>query len=555
MENAGRSAGRRIVSLWMPRMAAERMLRRIGPTDGPFAMVAPEKGALKLVSLCPQAEAAGLRRGMGLPDARAVAPGLITRLAEPEREAAFLAALARWAQRYSPWTATDGADGLILNAAGCAHLFGGEAAMLADMLEALAAQGLTARAAIADTRGAAWALARFAAGQGRGPHDREAVGDEARAPAVRAPARPAWRRADAAPEAGAVIAPPGGARAALALLPPTALRLPPETAAELARLGLRTVGDLAALPRAGLARRFGLDVVRRLDQALGAEPEPVAVGRNAPVFAARLSAPEPLSRVEDVQAGLRRLLERICAKLEAAGAGARALRLTLRRVDGADAHLDVGLAQASRDAEAIARLFARPIEQVDAGYGIDALRLIATAVEPLSGRTPAGHLDAAAEAEALRRGGDAFAALLSRLGNRLGFDALIRFLPADSHIPARSFILAAAAWSEAHGAPWPAPPGARPVEIFPPEPAPAERAPSGPFRPPARFRWRGREHRVARAFGPERIAPEWWLDDPDWREGPRDYWRAETEAGLRVWLFHLPAGGRTDRWFVEGLFA
>jgi protein ImuB len=554
MDGSGTEERRRVVSLWLPRLAAERALRRAGPVAGPFAVVAPERGALRLVSLCPRAEAAGLRRGMGLADARAVAPDLATRLAEPEAEAAFLTALARWAQRYSPWVAPDGADGLALDVSGCAHLFGGEAAMLADMLDRLAAQGLTARAAAADARGAAWALARFAAGSGRAAHDGDAVAADAPATRVRAPARPAWAKQGAAPDAGFVLAPPGGALAALAALPVAALRIAPEAAEGLARLGLRTVGDMAGLPRASLARRFGLQVVRRLDQALGAEPEPVAVGRLPPVWAVRLSLPEPVGRVEDVAAGLDRLLARLCARLAERGMGARRLRLSLRRVDGADLHLDVALARASRDAATIAGLFARPLGEADAGFGIDALRLQAAAVEPLAAVQHAGRLAAEAEAATRAAGGDGFAALLGRLGGRLGAEALIRFLPADSHIPARAFTVASAIWAEAHAGPWPAPPGPRPLEIFPPEPAPPDGAPPARGAPVA-FRWRGRVHRVARALGPERIAPEWWLDDPAWRDGPRDYWRVETAEGLRLWLFHLPAGTRTDRWFVEGAFA
>ncbi|SEA10520.1 Y-family DNA polymerase [Rubrimonas cliftonensis] len=513
----GPAAPRRVASVWLPRLAAERALRRLGGDAGgaPFTVVAPAKGALRLASLCPLAEASGLRAGMGLTDARAIRPDLRAVPADPPAEAGFLRALARWAVRYSPWVGEDGVDGLALDVTGCAHLFGGEGPMLADIVSRLAERGLTACAAVADARGAAWALARFAASQ--------------------------------AP----VVAPRGGAREALAALPLAALRLEPEALAALGRLGLRRVDELARLPRGALARRAGLDVARRLDQAFGAEPEPVRAAPQGPGYAVRLRLPEPVGRVEDVAAGLDRLLARLCERLAERGMGARRLRLALRRVDGADVSLDVGLARPSREAGAIAALFARPLGEADAGFGVDALRLEATVVEPLSATQHRGPLAAPQARDAVERGEDAaFAALLGRLGNRLGFDRLTRPLPAESHIPARAFTTASAAFAAPHAGDWPAPPGLRPIALLRPEPGEATRR-SGR---PVSLRWRRRAHRLAVAIGPERIAPEWWLDDPAWRDGPRDYWRVETEDGLRLWLFCAPAAPGGPIWRVEGLF-
>jgi len=563
---------RRIAAVWLPHLGAERALRALAPGGAPVATATASGGAVRLASVDAAAQAAGLAAGMTLADARALRPDLLTRPADPPREAAFLQALARWAGRFSPWVATDGAadappfggGGLALDVTGCAHLFGGEPAMLTAMTDGLADLGLTARAACADTLGAAWALARFAPGAppGRGG----AVSADAPATRVRAPA-PARRGAAPAPApapapAGPapVVAPPGRTRAAIAALPVAALRLPSDTVEGLARLGLRTVEDVALLPRGGLARRFGVATVRRLDQALGAEPEPVAAGRPPPRYAVRLSLPEPVGRVADVAAGLDRLLARLCATLEATGMGARRVRLTLRRVDGEDASLSVGLARPARDPAAIAALFARALEEVDAGFGIDALRLVATVVEPLAARQRAGVLEAADAATRLRDGvetpdapADALASLLSSLGNRLGFDAVTRLTPADSHIPERAFIVASAAFSDPHPGPWPAPPGPRPLTLLAPaEPAAVE---TGPSRAPVALRWRRRRLALRTAAGPERIAPAWWLDDPDWRDGPRDYWRVETEDGMRLWLYHLPAAERPGRWSVAGVFA
>ncbi len=430
-------APRRILAAALPHLAAEARLRRDGQAGfpRPFALAGPEGGALRLASVNPAAAAAGLAPGQGLADARAICPGLVTRPAEPERLAAFRRALARWAGRFSPLAAME-EETLVLDATGAAHLFGGEAAMAVAVEAGLAEHGLTARAAMADTRGAAWALAWF------GGH--------------KAPGREEARAQAPAP----LIAPRGRTRAAIGALPVAALRLEPEAAAGLAALGLTTIEDAARIPRGALARRFGLAAMKRLDQALGAEPEPVSPDRPAPVFAVRLTLPEPVGHVDDVTAGLERLLERLCQALEREQMGARALRLTARRVDRADAHAAIALARPGRDPARIRELFARKVAGMEAGYGIDALRLEATAVEPLKPAQPRRASGPARDAEKL-------ADLLSNLGNRIGFESLIRLLPAESHIPERAFTLAAAAWAEPE--PFAAGGPARPLTLFPPE--------------------------------------------------------------------------------------
>ena len=489
---------RRYLALWLPRLAADRALRgrRVA---GPLAIVARAGSAERIVCLTPAAEAEGLARGMALADARALCPGLVTRPADPLAEAAFLRGLARWAARFAPRVGCDGTDGLMLDITGVAHLFGGEAALIDDIEAGLARLGIGAQAGLASTRGAAWALARF------GPQR---------------------------------MALPGAEAAALAALPPAALRLPAATLAALDRLGLRRIADIAALPRAGLARRLGAEVLLRLDQAQGTTPEAMAPEPEPPILSVRLTLPEPIGLLADVAAGLARLLDRLCARLADAGLGARRLRLTLRRVDGGEAQVEIGLARPLRDAPRIAALFAHGIETVEAGFGIDMLRLVALAVEPLAPQQV--HL-------AGKPGAEALADLLTRLGNRLGFDALWRLAPAESHIPEKAFLRLAAAFADAAPG-WPAGP-VRPLHLFPPEPL----AGAGPGdTPPPRFGWRRMAFTTTRAEGPERLAPEWWLDDPAWRSGLRDYWTVDTAEGRRLWLYHTP---QSPGWFAQGEFA
>ena len=545
---------RRILSLWFPRLAAERVLRAEPQIDGrPLAVVAEARGALVLASLTGAAEEAGLRRGMGLGDARAICPALATRPADPPREAAFLAALRRWAGRFSPWVAEEGADSLALDLTGCARLFGGEAALM-DQVETEAADlGLSLRAGLSDTRGAAWAIARFSGARGETLHAGDAIDQEARATRSRARKR-RWERGGAGPLLAAApsglgrIAPPGEIRGHIDPLPVAALRLDGADIAALEALGLRRIGDLAALPRAQLARRAGPGVLRRLDQATGRMPEPVSPARPDHVFALRLTFPEPIGLEADILAGIDRLLAPLCARLDAAGMGARVLRATAIRADGTSESREARLARPSARPEVARPVLARRLAGLDAGFGIEVLRLAAMAVEPVSPRQHRGQLDASARAAPADA--DAIADLIGRLVARLGLEALTRLHPADSNIPEKSATVMAAAFS-APAPDWPARGTARPIVMFPPEPVTSH----DDATPPGHFVWRRRDRVRAAAFGPERIAPEWWLDDPAWRSGPRDYWRVETRDGDRLWIYEAKGGESAAGWFAQGILA
>ena len=430
-------------------------------------------------------------------DARAFCPVLRSRPADLAADGRLVHVLRRWATRYTPWVGIEGEDGLVLDISGAAHLMGGEAAMLADMRQRLVRAGFSVRLGIGSTRGAAWALAHY---------------DE-----------------------GCVA--PGQELAALAELPVVALRLEEKTVAALKRVGLSNIGALAETPRAPLARRFGPEVMLRLDQALGRQPEEISPLNNPPHYGVRMTLPEPIGLQSDVMAGLARLLERLSTKLNAQEVGARTIVLTLRRVDQAARDVELRLARPLRDPARILPLFERGLGEVDAGYGIDQLRLEATWVEPLAARQ-LSHLSGS-------RNDNRLDDLISRLGTRIGLENIQRFLPADSHIPERAFLIAPAAYSEPGGS-WvclrP-----RPLRLFPPEPVTGDGA-----HPPRRFRWRRMSLSTARAIGPERIAPEWWLADEAWQSGLRDYWRIETREGRRLWLFHTP---QNPGWFAQGEFA
>ena len=567
-------SNRRILSLWFPRLAAERVLRRRGAAlPVPFAVVGDLHGAQVLTSLNPEAEAAGLRLGQPLRDATAMCPGLQTVAADPLAEAAFLTVLRRWAGKFSPWVAEEEPAALVIDLTGCAHLFGGEAGLLAEVEQDCAGLGLTVRAGVADTRGAAWALARFAgrlqvpvrsggarSGGARsgGVRSGDAIDQEARATRSRAVKRRGWERGGDAPVRGSgavpqgVIAAPGQSRQALAGLPLAALRLSDEALEGLSRLGLRRVSEVMDMPRGPLARRFGAGTMRRIDQALGLEPEPVAPARAPLHFAARLTFPEPIGKGEDIVAGLDRILAPLCARLMAAGRGARRVRLQAFRVDGQVQRVEVGLARPAREVDRIRPLLLLKIDQIDPGFGIDCLRIEAVETEPVHAQQHRGHADASAAASARQVEDTALVDLIGKLGARLGTEAVTRLHPGESHIPEKAVQVLAAAWSAAFPAPWPEPRAPRPLVIWRPEPVGAEA--DNPV-PPAAFRWRRRDLTTRVAVGPERITPEWWLDDPDWRSGPRDYWRVEVEGGERLWLYFAHGGEMSGGWFCQGSFA
>ncbi len=547
---------RRILSLWFPRLSAERCLRQgFGVPGQPFAVVADEGQAQVLGALSAEAEAAGLRRGQPLRDARAMCPALQTRLQNRQSDAGFLTVLARWAGKFSPWVSEEAPDALVVDLTGCAHLFGGEEGLMAAIETDCADLGLTVRAGVADTVGAAWALARFTGGVAGTARSGDDIAQEARATRSRAAKRRHWERGGPAPSGvppvtrAGRIASPGQMRTALAGLPVAALRLDDETVGTLARLGLRQIGDLAGQPRAALARRFGRHLVQRLDQALGIEPEPVNPARPRDRFAVRLTLPEPIGLEGDIAAAIDRLLPALAERLRTAGRGARRIRMEWHRSDHTMGWADFGLARPSADPDRIRPLLAMKTGEIDAGFGIDVIRLAAVVTEPVYARQHQGHAEASAKGAERLGAGVEMDDLLGRIGARVGLEAITRLHPAESHIPEKTAMAVAAVWSGPAGV-WPERSRPRPMEIWPSEIVSAAEDPVLPVT----FRWRGRTYETRAASGPERIAPEWWLDDPAWRTGVRDYWRVTTRTGERLWLYYAHGAGMSPGWFCQGSF-
>jgi protein ImuB len=509
---------------------------------------------LRLAAVNLAAQEAGLFPGQTLADARALEPGVTVDNADPAGDLAALAAFATWCGRYTPWTAVDGlesggAGGLWLDITGCAHLFApdqqGEDALLDDLVGRFAAAGYAARAGLADTPGAAWAVARFT-------------------PAAADPGR----------SANAIVL-PGKQRAVLAALPIPALRLPAETIDGLARLGLRQIGNLTALPRAGLARRFGETVTRRLDQALGQIPEPLSPQPPALSWRVCANFAEPLGNPATVSAAVHRLTEALCARLATADRGARRLELSLYRVGGGDIRnggistgrvdtVNVGTSRASRDAGHLLRLINEQLDRLPEPHP-DSAQAIEQAIEFMSLTARITESLPAAQTSYIggARKSDSIGLeqLIDRLAARLGTGNVVRLEPRESHLPERVQAVSPALGSSPKPAPSLLPTTAcpRPPRLLP-RPEPVAAIAPVPDDPPMLFRWRRHSHRIVRAEGPERLAPEWWRRPSALGHDTRDYYRVEDADGRRFWLYREGLydrdGGNSEppRWYLHGFF-
>jgi protein ImuB len=494
------------LALCLPWLPAERLARHALPErPEPLVLVAHDRGRQVIRATCAAAAAEGLHAGLALADARAVLPAVRVAPHDPAGDAACLDWLADGATRWSPMVAAAPPHGLLIDITGCAHLFGGEASLVADVITRLERLGFTARHAIAATPAAAMALARF-----------------------------------------------GGAR--IADLPLAALSDLEPVQIALRRAGLKRVGEVAALPRAAIAARFGEALLAALDALTETAPQPLDPRLALAEIIAEQRFPQPIATADAVRATLEKLLLRCAVQLGARGQGGRLFALALYRADGHVARLAVETAEPQRDTPMLLRLFDERIaalnDPLDPGFGYDLVRLAVPVTHKL-GETQLG-LEGGQLAETQ------LAELVDRLTARLGRSRIRRLVRADTHIPEQaSFDLPfAASAPSAWPTPPPGEPPARPLRLFDP-PQPIEVLAEVPDGPPRRFRWRARVHDVTAHEGPERIAAEWWRRK-DGAGLTRDYWRVEAADGRRYWLFRHGLYERetgAPRWYLHGLFA
>ena len=452
----------------------------------------------------------GAHIGMPVAKAESLFSDLVIMDADPVADGVALEKLALWALRlYSPNVAVDDADGLVLDIQGAAHLFGGEAALISDARRRLADLGISSVAALADTWGAAHALARFGRQQDQ-------------------------------------IIEVGKSGEALRHRPIDALRLPPEMLPDLHLLGLDTIGELAARPRAALTKSFGQKLFRRIDQAVGRMAEPIEPV-DAPelikvtrVFAEQISAPETIEKYT------RRLTDQMCDRLEVAGLGVRRLDLHFIRVDNHVETIFVATAKPVREPKRLAKLLCDKIETVDPGFGIEKMVMTAASVEPLVPKQVLASFEAPARPDVEE--------LWDVLSNRLGEGALYRAISVASDIPERAVKRLPPTSTEAgsrRNARY-----RRPQRLYR-KPEQIMALAVMPDHPPRAFTWRGQRYSVACADGPERVRGEWWVTDNE-KGKVRDYFILEVESGERFWVFRTGDGQHADtgslRWYLHGKF-
>jgi protein ImuB len=501
----------RIASLWLPRLSIERWLKASGGSDEDRVALVIDAAHGQMVHAA--THAAGVRCGTRLTDARALDPGLAAVAADLAGDAALLARLARWASRWSPLVEVDGEDGLRMDVSGVAHLFGGEAALMRDIEKRFAAMGLTCRVAVAATTGAAWGLARYSPSSFFGERDLSDL---------------------------------------LAPLPVAALRLPPGPTRTLELLGLKTIGQLAGVPRRSLARRFreADNPLDALDRMLGRKAEPLTAAPCEAPPRATIRLAEPVADPGAACQALDLLVPKLVAILATRRLGVRRLLLCGYRVDGEVAMVAAATALPSREAKHLRRLLVDRTGEMDPGFGFDAFLLEASWCEPL-GAAQDNLIDEP-------RGEREVAELIDRLSVKLGADKVRRPIARGSHLPER-----ASGWVGIEGKEKPSPPS-------PVKDARAGRSPqrlldhpeaigviyATPEGMPRRFTWRRGVHDIARVEGPERIAPEWWREPASARL--RDYYRVEDNKGRRFWIYRegLVGDGRggAPEWYLHGLF-
>jgi protein ImuB len=495
----------RFVAIWFPRLLTDWQQRR-DPSlnEKPFAFAADERGRRVVKAVNALAIESGAFSGMTVADCRALVPGLEVIDYDEDRPRKLLFAMAGWAIRFTPFVAVDPADGLILDASGCTHLWGGEERYLEDIAKKFAAFGYNVRVAMADTIGAAWGVSRFG-------------------------------------ENGCVVK-SGKEREVLSLLPPAALRLEGEMLARLDKLGLDSIGRFIVMPRIALRRRFGQTLLTRIAQALGEEmeiPEPV---KPVVPFQERLPCLEPIRTAPGIAIALNTLLETLCARLMRECKGIRQCDLKCYRIDGKIQKITIGTSKPSRNPAHLFKLFENRIAFIEPDLGIELFVLEAPVVEELSGTQDAmwnvGSDNDAAVAE-----------LLDRLAGRTGGEAISRYLPAEHYWPERS-IRVADSLTETPKIGW-RKDLQRPLQLLK-KPEEIEVSVPIPDYPPMLFRHKGTLHTIIKADGPERIEQEWWLQPGLFR----DYYCVEDEGGNRYWLFRAGDYEKHDpKWFIHGYFA
>jgi protein ImuB len=498
---------KRFVAIWFRHLITDWFtLRQPRLRELPLVVSAPSHGRMMITAANAIAQAQGVYPGMVLADARALIPSLEVMDDQPGLADKLLHRIAEWCIRFTPVVAVDLPDGLIFDATGCPHLWGGDNYYITAIAQRFKARGYSIRIGMADTIGCAWAVARF--GEQSLLVEKEKQLD------------------------------------ALLPLPPAALRLDPETTGLLEKLGLRQIGQFISMPRTSMRRRFGQSFLTRLDQATGIVEEIIEPVQPAEPYQERLPCLEPIVTATGIGIALQQLLEATCKRLRAEQKGLRMARFKGYRMDGKIEEVQIGTNRPSHNEQHLFKLFEIKLPTIEPALGIELFVLDALKVE-----------DHAPAQSALWEGACGLdhlglAELLDRLAGKLGAQAIHRFLPDEHYWPERSIKPASSLQEQATTA-WRSD-KPRPLQLLA-RPESIEVTAPIPDYPPMMFRHKGKLHTIKKADGPERIEQEWWLQQGE----HRDYYAVEDEEGQRYWLFRSGhyTGDKRQQWFLHGYFA
>jgi protein ImuB len=496
---------KRYMAIWFRHLLTDGLaLRRAALKELPFVLAAPVKNRMVITAASALAEQQGAFTGMAVADARAAVPELVVVDDMSGRAEKLLRLLGLWCIRYTPTVAVDLPDGLILDISGCAYLWGGERGYLKEIVLKLRHAGFDARAAIADTPATAFAVSRFAR--------------------------------------VSPIVPNGMQAQAISGLPPAALRLESDVLERLQKLGFRTIGPLFTMPAPTLRRRFGKELLIRLDQALGRADE-VLMPLVPPVpYVERLPCLEPIRTAVGIEIAIEKLLAELCLRLQTESKGLRKAVLKCHRIDGRKVQVGITTTKGSHSVSHLIRLFQLQISKIEPALGIELFVLEAPRVEDME--------TVQEQLWAVDRGlaDTALAELLDRIASKVGPEAIQRYLPAEHYWPERS-VKVAASLTEEPVTTWPE--LMRPIRLLA-IPELIEVMALVPDNPPKTFTYKDKRHVVIKADGPERIGREWWRDSGE----HRDYYAVEDSEGQRYWVFrsgHYDGGDA--RWYLHGYFA
>jgi protein ImuB len=495
---------KRFVSIWFRHLSIDWFSKQQpGLRKQPFVLRTPSHGRMIITGVNDIAATAGISSGLVLADARAVIPDLQYLDDKPDLPARLLKKLAEWCIRFTPSVAPDEPDGLLLDATGCSHLWGGDQNYINDITKKLNARGYHVRVAIADTIGAAWAVARFG---------KELV------------------------VAGKMHI------ESLLSLPPECLRIEPDVIARLHKLGLHRISQFMNMPRPSLMKRFGEPFLERIDQAMGRQQEIIVPIQPIEPYMERLPCMEPIVTATGIEIALDQLLNTLCKRLHQEQKGLRTSVFKCYRVDGKIVQISIATNRPSCNVKHLFKLFGLKISSIEPDLGIELFVLEAPVVEDHIPQQEK-FWEGTAGLENIK-----LSELIDRLAGRVGSNAIHRYLPDEHYWPERSF-KPASSLVEKPTTRW-RDDNPRPLQILS-TPERIEVTAPIPDYPPMSFIHGNKLHTIVKADGPERIEQEWWLQQGE----HRDYYRVEDEAGGRYWLFRLGHYSvKTDQWFLHGFF-